>query len=308
MGEMEKLFLALPAIGNVLEKAAQPAGAVVVLDQFAVHGDPPRLAGIGANDAMLDIVIGAGLDGLAQRTQHLASLRLRRQPQHLVAGKSPRAAAAHVTPFGGGFKRLRSDLPFPASHARERLGVRAQRLAGPKLPLLVPALVHNADQVAQHLQQRRLLVAPGAAPAHRVEADQSGRAPLGNHRQTDQRPNVLLAEQRLLGRPGFIEFGNMLYGHALLVQQQLEEPGNRADGNILEVVNLGTDSLGDPLVRVREALETLVEADQVGAVDFAPAADALQRFRQCCIDPVFVGTEQRLRGVDQQALKPRDVL
>ena len=145
--------------------------------------------------------------------------------------------------------------------------------------------------------------------AHRVEAHETEREAVRDHRQHDQRLNPLALEVGAIGRRLRRQLVDPRHVAHALERDALREPGQLvAHHDVLQLAAQGLDAEGAPLVGVVDVLAVGAEQEDVAAVGADEAADARQRVLDAVVDAAAGQPDELRRQLGHQLLEAQAVL
>ncbi len=194
-----KPLLEFVASGDVGHDAGDPHGLAIRSSKHAAAPFEPTHAAIGAQDAVLHIVVVAALDGVLHRGRHPLPILLHDLKEEALqaAGRPPFGLAEHLRDPRGPTHHIGEEVPGPVRnpscvHGRSGLGLPLDQL-----PLGLPSsgrLHGQRRQIADGRGEGLLLVVPVSGRADVLVADHADNATIELDLGVQHGPDVLWEE------------------------------------------------------------------------------------------------------------------
>ncbi len=139
------------------------------------------------------------------------------------------------------------------------------------------ALQGGGDDFPDHLQEANVRFGPAFLRPDRIEADKSDQGPAVGDRDGEDRPDVILFEDRFFGRRFGREVGDPGDVDAFESAELIHPPGKGVAGNPFEMIDDRCDPFRAPFVGVLEFGSLIDKKEEIAAVDAGEFSDCLKR-------------------------------
>ncbi len=163
------------------------------------------------------------------------------------------------------------------------------------------------EEGRERLQDAQVLSGPLALLGDGVESDEAELLAAPVEREDREREDALGREDLLLVRPSFGDLLEVEEHELPFLAKCLEPPACHLERDLLELRDLGLDADRTPLVCVRHLRGSLVETEDVGAVDAEQGGDPAEAGFDLFRERLCVGEQEALCGRVKGALE-RDAL